>query len=376
MNSILQERVQRVIDGLVDSGDEIGLQVAAYVNGDLVVDTWSGVADQATGRMVDGDTLFTCWSTTKGFAATCLHILADRGKLDYDAPVAAYWPEFGAHGKDAVTVREAITHRAGVPQMPEHVTPEMMTDWDAMCDAIASHQPLWKPGTVVCYHAWTFGWIVGELVRRVDGRPIAQFAREELCQPLGIADFYLGIPDAVAGRVAPLKEAPSDPETNELALRVMPPQVTSAAAVNRPDLRRASIPGGGGIMNARAIARHYAMLAQDGTLDGARILSADHCQVIRALQTDAKDELMGGPNRKALGYVLGGSPEQGGDIAMGSGGSEFGHGGNGGSLGFADPVRKLSFGLAKNRMRWPEPSQSSAYQVAETIRAYLDETTA
>ena len=247
MNAALQGRVQQVIDGLVESGDEIGLQVAAYVNGELVVDTWSGVADEDTGQPVDGDTLFTSWSTTKGFAATCLHILADRGHVDYDTPVATYWPEFGVHGKDVVTVREAITHRAGVPQMPEGVTPEMMTDWDAMCAAIASHKPLCKPGTTVCYHAWTFGWIIGELVRRIDGRPIAQFAREELCQPLGIEDFYLGIPDAVEGRVAPLKEAPSEPETNELELCVMPPLVTSAAVVNRPDFRRASIPGGGGI---------------------------------------------------------------------------------------------------------------------------------
>src|SRR5215210_5394774 len=283
MSATLQGRVQQLIDGLVESGDEIGLQVAAYVNGELVVDTWSGVADEATGQPVDGDTLFTSWSTTKGFVATCLHILADRGQVDYDTPVATYWPEFGVHGKDVVTVREALAHRAGVPQMPEGVTSEMMTDWDAMCAAIASLKPLWKPGTTVCYHAWTFGWIIGELVRRIDGRPIAQFAREELCQPLGIEDFYLGIPDAVEERVAPLREAPAPAgppgAPNDLARRVMPPQVTSAAVVNRPDVRRASIPGGGGIMNARAIARHYAMLAQAGVLDGVRILSAEQCKL-------------------------------------------------------------------------------------------------
>jgi CubicO group peptidase (beta-lactamase class C family) len=181
-----------VIDRLVDSGAEIGLQVAAYVNGELVVDTWTGVADEATGQLVDGDTLFTSWSTTKGFVATCLHILADRGQVDYDTPVAAYWPEFGVQGKDVVTVRDALTHRAGVPQMPEGVTPKMMTDWDAMCAAIASLTPLWKPGTTVCYHAWTFGWIIGELVRRIDGRPIAQFAREELCQPRELRTFIWG----------------------------------------------------------------------------------------------------------------------------------------------------------------------------------------
>lgn len=371
MHTTLQERVQQVIDRLVQSGDEIGLQVAAYVNGELVVDTWSGIANQATGQLVDGDTLFTSWSTTKGFVATCLHILADRGRVDYDTPVATYWPEFAAHGKEAVTVRDALTHRAGVPQMPEGVTPEMMTDWDAMCAAIASLTPLWKPGTMACYHAWTFGWIIGELVRRIDGRPIAQFAREELCQPLGIEDFYLGIPDTVEGRVAPLTAAPSEPETNELALRVMPPHLTSAAVVNRPDFRRASVPGGG-IMNARAIARHYAMLAQDGALEGVRILSAERCKIIRALQTDAPDARSGMRRRRALGYALGGEAEQGGDIAMGRGGSEFGHAGNGGSLGFADPVRKFSFGLTKNRMHWPEDTEEASYLLAETIRAYLD----
>src|SRR5438046_9078275 len=133
----LNERVRQVIDRLIESGDEVGLQVAAYVDGQLVVDAWAGVANEATGRLVDGDTLFTSWSTTKGFVATCLHILADRGHVDYDTPVATYWPEFGVHGKDVVTVREALTHRAGVPQMPEGVTPEMVTDWDAMSAAIA-----------------------------------------------------------------------------------------------------------------------------------------------------------------------------------------------------------------------------------------------
>lgn len=372
MKATLQRRVQQLIDRLVESGDEIGLQVAAYVDGELLVDTWGGVADEGTGRLVDGDTLFTAWSTTKGFVATCLHILADRGRVDYDAPIASYWPEFGAHGKATITVRDALTHRAGVPQMPEGVTPEMMTDWDAMCAAIASLAPLWAPGTTVCYHAWTFGWIIGALVRRIDGRPIAQFAQEEICQPLGIADFYLGLPDAAEGRVAALTEAPSEPETNALQLRVMPPQLTSAAVVNRPDFRRASIPGGGGIMSARAIARHYAMLAQAGVLDGVRILSAKRCEIIRALQTDAPDARSGLRRRRALGYTLGGDPEQGGDIAMGRGGSEFGHAGNGGSLGFADPVRKLSFGLTKNRMHWPEDTEEAAYLVAEIIRAYLD----
>jgi CubicO group peptidase (beta-lactamase class C family) len=382
MHAMLQQKVQQLIDGLVASGEETGLQVAAYVDGELAVDAWAGIADPTTGRRVDGDTLFTSWSTTKGFVATCLHILADRGQIDYDAPVALYWPEFGANGKEWATVRHAITHRAGVPYMPEGVTPEMMTDWDAMCAAIAAHAPLWAPGTAVCYHAWTFGWIIGELVRRVDGRSLAQFAREELCQPLEIEGFYLGIPDSVEARVAPLAEAreasaqpdPAAPGAppDDLFSRVMPPQVTSAAVVNRPDVRRASIPGGGGIMSARAIARHYAMLAGDGELSGVRLLSPERCAMIRTLQVNQPDAMFGERTRWGLGYALGGDPQQGGDLGLGRGESAFGHGGNGGSLGFADPVRRLSFGLTKNRMSWPEPQKSSAFIVAEVIRAHLD----
>ncbi|HZG66668.1 MAG TPA: serine hydrolase domain-containing protein [Herpetosiphonaceae bacterium] len=362
MDQDLQRRVQQLIDGLVESGEEVGLQVAAYVDGTLVVDAWAGVADEVTGRPVDGDTLFTSWSTTKGFVATCLHILADRGRVAYDAPVARYWPEFAANGKQAVTVRHALTHTAGIPYLPDGVTPEMMTDWEAMCSAIARHAPLWPPGTMPAYHAWTFGWIIGEIVRRVDGCPIAQFAQEELCRPLGIQDFYLGIPDAVEARIAPLhqdaRHLARSAQLDDLGRRVMPPHVTSAAFVNRPDVRRASIPGGGGIMNARAIARHYAMLAGYGMLDGVRILSPERIDIIRASRGDW------------LGYMRGG---RGGVLAMGRSGGAFGHSGNGGSLGFADPERKLSFGLTKNLMKAADdPAQETAYLVAETIRQHLD----
>ena len=368
MNQDLQRRVQQLIDGLVESGEEVGLQVAAYVDGAPLVDAWAGVADEATRRPVDGETLFTAWSTTKGFVATCLHLLADRGRVDYDAPVATYWPEFAANGKAAVTVRHALTHTAGIPYLPDDVTPELMTDWEGMCSAIARHAPLWAPGTVSSYHAWTFGWIIGEIVRRADGRPIAQFAQEELCQPLGITDFYLGIPDAVEDRIAPLRQedAPHGAppaQVDDLWLRVAPPHVTSAEFVNRPDVRRACIPGGGGIMNARAVARHYAMLAGYGMLDGVRLLSPERIDLMRAPQGDWF----------GLGYALAGDPATGGVLAMGRSGGAFGHAGNGGSLGFADPARKLGFGLTKNLMKaGDDPAQETAYLVAEAIRQHLD----
>jgi CubicO group peptidase (beta-lactamase class C family) len=377
MHTAVNERIQQIIDDLVQSGEEVGLQVAAYHDGDLIVDAWAGVADPATGQQVDGDTLFTAWSTTKGFAITCLHLLAERGQVAYDTPVARYWPEFAANGKGPITVHHVLTHQAGIPQLPTNVTPELMTDWDGMCAAIATHAPLWMPGTKTGYHAWTFGWIIGELIRRVDGRPIAQFAREELCQPLGITDFYLGIPDAVEARVAPLRQAPPliGPAipTGGLALQVVPPQVTSAEALNRPDVRRASIPGGGGIMNARALARHYAMLAGEGELEGVRLLSAARVAQIRSLQTDAYDEVLGKRVRKGLGYFLGGPLDQGGDERMGSTGTEFGHPGAGGFLGFADPARRLSFGLTKNLMTvGSTPERNAATMIAAAIRQSLD----
>jgi CubicO group peptidase (beta-lactamase class C family) len=374
MRSSLNDRVQHVIDDLVASGVELGLQVAAYVNGQRVVDCWAGVANEASGRLVDGDTLFTSWSTTKGFVATCVHILAERGRIAYDTPIAHYWPEFAAAGKEAVTVRQALSHTAGVPQMPLGVTPEIMADWDAMVAAIAGHELLWEPGTKFGYHALTFGWILGELVRRVDGRPIAQFAREELCAPLGIDDFFLGIEDHEQPRVAPLQSAlPPPPEDMPaIAHRIAPPEVVTAEVFNRPDVRRAVIPGAGGIMTARAVARHYAMLAGGGMLDGVRLLSPERVEEIRAPQTEHLLDLFGAKDVMGLGYKLGGSAADGRAPAMGEPGT-FGHAGHGGSLGFADPARGLAFGLTKNRLRaWDDPTQSTAYRVAEAIRHWID----
>lgn len=376
MQGELNKAVQTLLDELVAAGDEVGLQVAAYVDGKLVVDAWAGVADEASGRKVDGETLFTSWSTTKGFVATCIHILADRAMLEYGAPVARYWPEFAANGKAQVTVLDLLTHRAGVPQMPDDVSAEMMTDWAAMCAALASHPPLWEPGTKTGYHAWTFGWLLGEVVRRVDGRPIEQFVQDELCAPLGIDGFFMGIPDAVADRVAILRQETAHladvDNWNALKLRVMPPHVTTAEVVNRADVLRAVIPGGGGTMNARAIARHYAMLANFGELDGARILSRERVEMIRTLQTDDLDLVADTRIRKGMGYFLGGREENGGSMAIGPNEAAFGHSGNGGSLGFADPERAFAFGLTKTLMKaMPDPRQSTPYLVAESIRQHL-----
>jgi CubicO group peptidase (beta-lactamase class C family) len=375
LNQVANRRVQALLDRLTASGDELGLQVAAYHEGRLVIDAWSGIADRESGRPVEGGTLFTSFSVTKGVVATAIHILAERGVLDYDTPVAAYWPEFGQNGKQAATLRHVLTHTEGVPQMPDPVTPEMLGDWELMCRLIAAQAPLWEPGTKTGYHAYTFGWILGEIVRRADGRRIEQVIVDEITGPLGIDDWYLGMPDvpAIEPRMATLVTAPPPAGApalppDALLFRAMPLSVFPAAHVyNRRDVRRAVIPAGGGIMSARGVARHYAALAEGGTLDGVRVLSPERLQIATQMQTDAVDQVLGTPIRKALGWFLGAplSP-------MSERSTAFGHPGAGGSTAFADPEYRFAAGITKNLLKnHADPTQATALLIGNEVRAAL-----
>jgi len=225
--------VQEAINAAIRQGGEIGLQVAAYLDGEPVVDAWSGLADETTGRKVDGNTLFPVFSVTKAVTATALHIQAERDLVDYDTPIAYYWPEFGAQGKDRGTVRDALTHRIGIPQMPEGVTPELMCDWEWMVQQLADLKPLFEPGTRSAYLAYTFGWIIGEIVRRTDPkeRPFGMFVQEEICAPLGIESLWIGIPDEVEPRVAKLTNVPPpSPEAPGLPPESLMPMANNKTA--------------------------------------------------------------------------------------------------------------------------------------------------
>jgi CubicO group peptidase (beta-lactamase class C family) len=353
-----QAAVQALLDELVSTGAERGLQVAAYHEGQMVVDAWAGVADPANGRAVDGDTLFTFFSCGKGVTATVVHLLAERCLLDYDDPIAKHWPDFAAYGKERITVRQALAHTAGLPNAPEGIP---ITDWDALCRAIADMTPLWEPGTQTGYHSLTFGWILGEVARRTDGRPIERIVVEEICAPLGIDALFFGIPDSVAARVAPLEHD---------ATHTANPAITAAlrelaATFNRADIRRAVIPAAGGIANARALARHYASLVGDG-VDGVRLLPPERVRTATVVQTEAMDDVFGRPIRKGLGYFLGMR-----DSAMSERASAFGHTGRGGSIGFADPDYRFSFALVKNRLVPSPPGQATVDKVARAARAAL-----
>lgn len=344
--------VEEAVRAAIESGKETGVQVVAYHRGEKVIDICDGLADPATGRPVTPDTLFNVYSVTKAVTATALHMQAERGLVDYDAPIARYWPEFAAHGKEGATVRHALTHRVGVPQMPAEVTPEMMCDWDRMATAIAALPPLDTPGEKTLYQSMTFGWIVGEIVRRTDpkGRDFRQFVIDEIATPLGADDLWLGIPDDAEPRVAIMSDrnaGDAPPPLATLYAQSMPPQVALVPAVfERPDVRRACIPGVGGIFNARSEARFWAMLAQGGALDGVRLLSEDRVRSFSSIRDngDEPDPVMFGiPIPISIGgYWLGGHRVTSERAIW--------HPGAGGSIGWADPDNQLAVAICHNRM--------------------------
>jgi CubicO group peptidase (beta-lactamase class C family) len=354
--SLASNHVRQVLERLVDERGELGLQVAAYLDGELVVDAWAGLADRASRRPVDGDTLFPVFSVSKGIASTCVHVLADRGLIDYDEAVAACWPEFGANGKEKVTVRDVLTHRAGIPQDPAGFALEEAGDWEAVARAVAALEPMWEPGTRSGYHPLTFGWVVGEVVRRVSGRPIGEFLQEEVCEPLGIEHLYFGVPTGLEGSVATLEHAPG---LGRVELEIVPSLADPAGTFNRPEVRRAAIPGAGAIANARSVARHYAMLAGGGVLDSVRILSAERVRL--AAEPEAERGLdpvlapaMAWEPRWTLGYTIGGGPGP-----MRGFPHAFGYEGLG-TVGFADPSHNFAFAFVKNQLDWTEREMEAA----------------
>lgn len=352
--SAANEKVRAVLQQIVDETEEIGLQVAAYLDGKLVIDTWAGVADPGSNKPVDGDTLFMLSSTTKGVTATCLHLCVEKHKLSYDMPIVEVWPEFGAHGKDKATLRHALSHQTGVPQTPVGYTPDWLADWDRMVAGIAALEPMFPIGQRTAYHSLNYGHINGEILRRVDGRPIGRFLQEEICKPLGIDGAYLGVPDSELDRVAVLVDAPPAPAEYDARMVGEPAGSYVAQAFNKRPVIQAAVPGSGGHFSARGLARHYAMLANWGELDGVRILPESRIRAAIELQSYEWDEIYRIRARRALGYRL---ARDTGPLASPT---AFGHVGGGGSFGYADPSLKLAIGFAKNYFTYASGSAVNA----------------
>ncbi len=343
-----QKQVQTAIDQLVDAGAERGLQVAVYRGPDLVVDAVAGIADPQSGRPVTPDTPFYNFSVVKAAAATIVHVLVERGLFGYDTRIVELWPEFGAHRKQSVTVRHVLNHTAGVPGIPLSTTIEDLCNWDKMCAAIADEELWWEPGTKVGYHAYTFGYIAGEIVRRATGKKISQVLREDVAGPLGVADeIYFGMPESEHHRLARLEDAPMTGPMPE-----MPPDLPmfkaapmsafpNAAMGNRTDVLSADIPAGGKV-SARAIARMYAALLTG--VDGVRLISPERLREATAVSSSGIDQVFGMPTTWGLGYSIGGlGPAQDSKTT-------FGVGGVGGGFACGDTASGIAFAVTKNRI--------------------------
>ncbi|MDX3191692.1 serine hydrolase [Streptomyces sp. MN03-5084-2B] len=365
---IADPRIRRALDRAVELGEK-GIAVAAYHRGELIVDAVVGA---------DNDTLFPIFSVTKGVTATAVHLQAERGLVDLQAPIARYWPEFGCHGKEKVTVEQALSHRAGIPQMPDGVTPELMADWDWMTGRIAGHIPIHEPGTANAYHVLVWGWILGEVVRRTDpaGRAFDRFVTEEICAPLAITDFHLGVPDAEVSRVVKLYGG------NEFAIvdehNISPRAVFPGSDVhNQRTVLQAVDPGAGAVATAGAVARIFAMLAEGGSLEGVRLLSPERTATFTRPRENAHD-----PDQVltipvwfgANGFWLGGE-EGASDPLVGDHRDIIYSPGAGGSLAWADLRDRIAVAICHNDMDTPavvDPERTFA-PVVRAIRELVHE---
>lgn len=342
-----QREIQAVVDDVVAAGSETGLQVAVLHEGRTVVDATAGVTDPSTAQPVEPDTLFFAASAGKGMATSVAHVLVERGELDYDQRVADVWPEFAAHGKDRVTLRDVLLHTAGVPGLWPEIAPEDLGDWDRVCAFLAGEAPWWPPGKETGYHALTFGFVLGELVRRATGRTLTEALRELITAPLGIADdVHFGVPDDQLARVArqgPEGAAAPAPEPGSPLSRVLPPGVRPTAAfANRRDVLQADVPAQG-TMTARGAARVYAALL--GHLDGIALVSPDRLVSMAAPSFSGVDQVMGFPTTWAFGY----SPARLGGIESRPG-STFGMIGSNGSAAYADIDSGVAVAVMRNRI--------------------------
>ena len=352
------ERVRDVFTTNLEEGHDVGASFAAYHRGRQVVDLWGGIADPATDRPWEKDAIAVVFSTTKGATATCAHRLAQEGRLDLDAPVVEYWPEFGQAGKEEIPVSFLLAHQAGLPWVDERLSLADVLSWEPLIHALERQAPVWPPGTQHGYHAVTFGFLVGEVVRRVSGRSVGTYFREEIAAPLGL-DFWIGLPEEHEPRVATLIGGLSldglDDATRAVMEQFVGPEtmlgkaLTVNGAIDSTDAlatraaHAAELPATGGIGDARSIARLYAAII--GEVDGIRVLEPAQVELARTRRTNGPNTVLLNLDLQfGLGFIVTSSLVQVG------GPNSFGHFGLGGSGGWCDPDAELTFGYVMNRL--------------------------
>ena len=373
-------RFSRVRDAFARNftdGGDVGAACCVYLRGRIVVDLWGGHADRDRERPWTEDTTALVFSATKGVTAACALRLAERGALDLDAPVAAYWPEFAAEGKEDIPLRWALSHRAGVPVIDATLTLDQVLAWDPVVAAVAAQRPSWEPGSRHGYHVRSYGWIVGEVVRRATGSTLGRLLADEVATPLG-ADFWVGLPAAAEPRVAALIPAPppADPETRAALEHLMGPDTFLGRALTGPSnlfhydemwnaraLHAAEMPSSNGIGTARGLARIYAALVSE--VDGVRLLRPETIAAGCAVQSDGLDAVLGLPTRFGTGFIL---PPV---LSLAAGGGAFGHPGAGGSLGLADPEAEIGFAYVMNQMQLGVTGDPRSARLVKAVYASL-----
>ena len=310
INGVCDERFEAVRAVLAESldKDDVGASAAVYLDGEPVVDLWGGYADSARTIPWGPDTITNVWSTTKTMTALCALVLADRGDLDLAAPVARYWPEFGAAGKEGVQVRHVLAHTAGLPDFDGPVTAGDLYDWPAVTARLAAQAPRWEPGTAAGYHSLTQGFIVGEVIRRITGRLPGGFFAEEIAGPLG-ADFHIGLAAEHDHRLAPGIAPPSSPSGDWVPASPAGGPAGPSGGIRLSDgnslaWRRAQIPAASGFGNARSVAAVQSVLACGGTARGVRLLSPAGCDLARQEQYRGVDQILGASMRYGMGYGI------------------------------------------------------------------------
>ena len=354
-------KFNRVKDAFAENFEkrgEVGAAAAVMLDGKSVVDIWAGHADKEKTRPWARDTLVNVYSTTKGVTAICAHRLADKGLLDIDAPVAKYWPEFAQAGKDKLPVRYLLSHKAGLAAVRKTLDEDALFKWDKMTTALAEQEPWWEPGTKHGYHALTFGYLVGEVIRRITGKTPGTYLRDEIAGPLGL-DLHIGLDaknDARTGDMIPTPPpAPGEPnlfaeimkDTESVTFKAFmnPPGGMRPGLVNTREWRAAEIPAANGHTTARSLAKLYGAVARGGELDGVRVMSKEQVAQCSIEQSNGPDALLILNTRFSLGFMM----SQPG-ASLGPNAKSFGHPGAGGSLGYADPEAKIGFGYTMNKM--------------------------
>jgi CubicO group peptidase (beta-lactamase class C family) len=359
------EPVQEAFAANFERHGEVGAACCVHLQGRRVVDLWGGTTTPGGSEPYTADTLQMVWSTTKGVVAMAAHMLAQEGRLDFDAPVTDYWPEFAAGGKAAMPVRWLFCHKSGLAAIDRPLNLGDVLAWTPCIDALAAQRPLWEPGTAHGYHTWTYGWLAGEVIRRTAGVSVGKFVAERIAKPLE-AEFWIGISESLNSRVAPVipphppaPGTPLDPyaarvaDPNSLTHRAWANPSVPPTAYNEYPFRGAEVPAGNGIGTARALSRLYA--ACIGEVDGVRLLKPDTLE--RATSTQARGEDLVQVYESAFGTGF----QLSFPFRPMAGPGSFGHYGSGGSVGFANPELGISFGYTMNQMRpvWGKDPRTS-----------------